>query len=163
MLQNKRRKSEGSTTVNDDERVLSGHAHTDDGQAVKGQARPGSGRKKTATSEDDLTLGTPHIKGKATKGKVKANPYATTKMWRPMAMTTSVSRDEDIFTHFDVVTGGSCQPGDTSPQGSHTAVSQGVIGPLGSHTAESQGVRRPEGVILQRARESEVHRGVILP
>nr|KAG5701797.1 hypothetical protein BaRGS_000787 [Batillaria attramentaria] len=63
-----------------------------------------AGKKKNSpihASKDDLSM-----TRKKDKNKVKANPYATIKMWRPITMTSSVSHDEDVyrtFTNFDVL------------------------------------------------------------
>ncbi|XP_041357056.1 uncharacterized protein LOC121374154 isoform X2 [Gigantopelta aegis] len=49
-------------------------------------------RKKNRSKDDIAML--------SKRDKVKANPYATIKMWRPITMTTSVSQDEDVYRNF---------------------------------------------------------------
>ena len=101
------------------------------------QSSPLSSKKKgTAaySSKDDLSLG---VQGeqKKKKGKVKANPYATIKMWRPITMTSSVSHEEDAyrnFTNFDVLLGEARLPatGDLRNEDYHPSQ-----GPPASHSA----------------------------
>lgn len=66
-----------------------------------------SSAKKNApnyASKDDLSMTRDEERKK--KSKVKTNPYATIKMWRPITMTSSVSHNEDVyrsFTNFDAL------------------------------------------------------------
>ena len=79
-----------------DEKSLSkGSYSLKENYTPKAEEKPKS--KKKNRSKDDTAM----LKK---RDKMKANPYATIKMWRPITMTTSVSPDEEVyqnFTNFD--------------------------------------------------------------
>ncbi|XP_071086775.1 uncharacterized protein [Haliotis cracherodii] len=53
-------------------------------------------KSKKFQSKDDSNM-----LSRKSREKIKANPYATVKMWRPLSMTTSSIKDDDVYQSFD--------------------------------------------------------------